>query len=175
MFHHGITCIGVDPTAGHKPFVYAALDENLSLLAVSSGNMETVLAFAAGQQNARLAINSPLHPNQGLMEQDSYRQSLSPIPRPGRWNNFRVAEYQLRQHNIHIPQTLAIEAECPGWMQCGFQLVKRLKTLGYQIYPDNKANLQMLEIYPHACFTALLEKTPLSKTLLEAATAVTAL
>jgi hypothetical protein len=66
------------------------------------------------------------------MDRAEVRDRLSPPPRPGRWRNFRVVEYQLRQHNIYIPQTAAQAEDCPRWMQQGFILYQRLKHLDYR-------------------------------------------
>ena len=48
MFSTQTTFIGIDPTAGHKPFTYSALDQELGTLALRQGDIEQVLAFAAG-------------------------------------------------------------------------------------------------------------------------------
>jgi hypothetical protein len=102
MFYLNTTFIGIDPTAGGRPLIYAALDDKLNLLALGRGDMEEVLAFVAGQRGALLAVCSPRRPNQGLMEREEVRARLSPAS-PGRWRGFRLAEYQLRQHHITIP------------------------------------------------------------------------
>ena len=74
------TFVGIDPTAGQRPFVYAALNAELQLLAIGLGEINNVLAFVAGQQQALvaaytgcLAANTPEqtctlgHPDEGLM------------------------------------------------------------------------------------------------------------
>lgn len=167
MFPSNTTFIGIDPTAGQRPFSYAAIDIDLKLLALGAGNMEEVLAFAAGQRQAFVAISAPYRPNAGLMQQDEVRLNLNPQPRPGRWIDFRVAEYQLRQHNIYCPNTSAREKDCPNWMQMGFTLYRRLEKLGYQPYPQEDGTRQWLEVYPHASYTALLGVVPFQKSTLE--------
>lgn len=171
MFFAHTTFLGIDPTAGLRPFSYAALDNELHLLALGQGSMEEVLAFVAGQRQAMVAVSAPRRPNQGLMERPEVRDRLSPPPRPGRWLNFRLAEYQLRQHNISCPKTASNERECPKWMRVGFSLYRRLESLGYRANsaggPAGDAPLQSLEVYPHACFCALLGLTPFPKTTLE--------
>jgi len=167
MFYTHTTYIGIDPTAGQRPFCYAVLDQGLRLLALGQGNIDEVLAFVAGQREAYTAVCAPRRPNQGLMERAEVRESLSPPPRPGRWGNFRLAEYQLRQHNITCPRTVSIEVECPNWMKMGFTLYRRLEILGYRSYPQSDSTLQWLEVYPHACFCALLGLTPFPKYTLE--------
>jgi hypothetical protein len=161
------TYIGVDPTAGERPIVYAAIDHDLQLIALGGGNIEEVLAFIAGQHQAIVAICSPSQPNQRLMENEALRQQLSPPPRPGRWINYRVAEYILRQHNIHIMPTPASEEICPRWMRTGYSIYRRLRTLGYQPYPDEETRFLYLEVYPQASYAVLLEHNPLLKHTLE--------
>jgi hypothetical protein len=167
MLFNQTTFIGIDPTAGHKPFAYAAIDSDLRLLALGKGSMEEVLAFLAGQRSAFVAISAPRRPNQGLMKKPQIRESLTPVPRPGRWTDFRLAEYQLRQHNISCPQTSSDESKTTNWMKMGFTLFKRLDMLGYCPYPDEDSTLQSIEVYPHACFSVLIGKTPFPKNTLE--------
>ena len=126
MFYTHSTYIGIDPTAGQRPFVYTAIDSNLALLAIGAGNIDEVLAFCAGQRNALVAVCAPRRPNQGVMKRVEVRESLSPTPPPGRWTNFRLADYQISQHQIRIPQTPARIEECPNWMRMGFTLFERL-------------------------------------------------
>ncbi|MBN2547972.1 MAG: DUF429 domain-containing protein [Anaerolineales bacterium] len=167
MFYTKTTFIGIDPTAGDHPFVYAALDHELRLLALGQGSMEDILAFAAGQHQAVAAVCAPRLPNQGLMARPEIRQDLTPAPTPGRWLNFRLADYLLRQRRLSSVQTPAEEEQCPRWMRNGFLLYRRLEGLGYQIYPHEQAELQCLEVYPHACYAALLGKLPFPKHSLE--------
>lgn len=167
MFFTNATFIGVDPTAGQRPFPYAALDTELRLLALGAGDIEEVLAFIAGQREAIVAICAPRQPNQGLLRKPEVRDTLSPQPRPGRWLDFRLAEFELRSHNIHIHQTRGVEGDCPNWMQQGFSLFRRLGKLGYTFYPDPDSRRQMLEVYPHASYTVLIGRPPFSKDTLE--------
>jgi len=167
MFYDNPTFIGVDPTAGERPVVYAAVDHELRLLALGQGSLDDVLAFAAGQRQAILAVCAPQRPNIGLMAKPEIREGLHPVPHPGRWENFRLADFLLRLHNIAIPQTPANEADCPNWMKKGFLLFRRLADLGYQNYPTKETERQFLEVYPHAIYTVLLGVLPLPKHSLE--------
>ncbi|MBK5108500.1 MAG: DUF429 domain-containing protein [Anaerolineales bacterium] len=167
MFYSNTTYLGIDPTAGDKPLTYVALDQERSLLAIGQGDMDEVLAFVAGQRSAVVGICAPRKPNQGLMERAEVRDRLSPQPRPGRWRNFRVVEYLLRQHNIYMPQTLSEAERCPRWMQQGFTLNQRLRNLDYRTFPSKDSAHQVLEVYPHASFSVLLEILPLPKRSLE--------
>ena len=167
MLFNDNTFIGIDPNAGKRPMAYAALDRDLRLLALDEGNIDEITAFVGGQQAAFVGITSPRKANQGLMKREEIRESLKPVPRPGRWLGYRVAEYQLRQHKIHVMRTCSEESKCPKWMQTGFDLYRRLKSMGYHDYPSDDTPSQILEVYPHAVYTTLLGLSPFSKTSLE--------
>jgi hypothetical protein len=167
MLFNNTTFIGIDPTAGERPFTYAAINQGKELLALGEGNIDEVLAFVGGQRSAFVAVCAPRKPNQRIMGRDDIRQKLSPTPRPGRWINFRMAEYQLRQHNITTPRTPSDEEDCPKWMQMGFEIFKRLKNMNYHDFPAEDASHQCLEVYPHACYSVLLGHLPLPKHTLE--------
>lgn len=149
------TFIGIDPTAGEKPFTYAALDSELGLLALGHGSIDDVVAFTAGQRQAFAAICAPRRANIGRMAQAEVRENLSPRPHPGRWENFRLADYLLRQHHFSAPQTPNDENQAPNWMRCGFALFRRLDALGYAAYFCEGAERQSLEVYPYACYAVL--------------------
>jgi hypothetical protein len=167
MLFNPATFIGIDPTAGQRPFAYTALDNDLHPLAIGEGRLEDILAFAAGQRQAWIAVCSPRQPNQGVMTQQEVRRSLSPMPATGRWVDFRLADYYLRQHGITIPQTPSRIEACANWMQMGFSLFRGLERLGYKPYPTPGADLQSLEVYPYACYAVLLDILPFPKYTLE--------
>jgi Protein of unknown function (DUF429) len=167
MFFTNTTYIGIDPSAGLRPFIYAALDQDLRPMVLGEGKIDDVLAFLAGQRQAIVAIASPRQPNLGVMADGELRRQLSPSPRSGRWVDFRLADYLIRQHNISVPQTPASEEACPNWMRMGFRLYSKLDALGYREYPHADATRQFLEVYPHACFTVMLGLAPFPKTSLE--------
>ncbi len=167
MLFTRMTFIGIDPTAGKRPIAYAAMDENLKLLALGEGSLDDVVAFAAGHQHACVAISAPRQPNTGIMAKPEIRQALSPAPQPGRWRNFRLCEYLLRQHNLHIPRTPGEGENCPNWMLMGFHLYHRLGSLGYRSYGRESSDRCTLEVYPHACFSAMLGILPFHKATLE--------
>jgi hypothetical protein len=167
MFFTHTTFIGIDPTAGERPFSYAALDGDLHLLALGQGSMDESLAFVAGQRQAFVAVCAPHRANSGIMDREEARRELIPPPRPGRWMNFRVVEYQLRQHNITCPMTPAREEDSPSWMRTGFTFYRRLESIGYCSYPAEGASLVWLEIYPHASYCTLLGQAPFPKGSLE--------
>jgi hypothetical protein len=167
MFFTESTYIGIDPTAGQKPFVYAALDNKLHLTALVHTSLDEVLAFMAGQSQAIAAVCAPRRPSRGLMSHPQVRDRLSPPPRPGRYLDFRVAEYMLRQHGISCYKTPADEKSCPNWMKMGFNLYQRLEHMGYHSFPARGHALQWIEVYPHASYSTLLGRAPLPKHSLE--------
>lgn len=167
MFFTDTTYIGIDPTAGRKPFSYAALDNQLRLTALGHASLDEVLTFMAGQSQAIAAVCAPRRPSQHLMGRPQVRDTLSPPPHPGRYLDFRVAEYQLRQHGISCVKTPADEDACPNWMKMGFSLYQRLERMGYFSFPARGHELQWIEVYPHASYACLLGRVPLSKTTLE--------
>ncbi len=167
MFFTNITFIGIDPTAGEKPLVYAAINHEKRLLALSSGSLDDVLAFAAGQRQALVAVCGPRQPNLGLMKDRAVRNSLVPAPTHGRWENFRLADYLLRQHNLSGLPIYEREELCPNWMRQSFALFRRLHEIGYQLYPQEGAERLCLEVYPHAAFSVMLGLIPFQKHTLE--------
>ena len=136
-------------------------------MALGHGQIDGVLAFAAGQDHAIVAVCAPRQQNTGIMADEKFRGSLSPPPHPGRWIDFRYADYQVRQHNIRIPQVRGQEQDCPNWMQMGFSLYSRLENFGYKTYPHKKAQCQVMEVYPHACFASILGLLPFAKNTIE--------
>ena len=138
MLFNETSFIGIDPNAGKWPMAYTALDQELRLIAFDHGDLDKITAFVAGQQSAFVAIASPRKPNQGLMKKTKIRESLKPIPKPGRYQGYRVAEYQLRQHNIHTMRTFSDMTKCPRWMKTGFKLYNRLASMGSHDFPSGK-------------------------------------
>jgi len=91
------TFIGIDPTAGRKPFSYAAVDADARLILIAEGELEEVLAIAGDQRNAFIGLNAPSASNSGVVRKHDTRESLAPMHQPGRSVNMRVAEHQLRE------------------------------------------------------------------------------
>lgn len=174
MFFSSTTFIGIDPTAGRKPFTFAALDPDCRLLALDSGELDEVLAFLGGQEAASVAVNAPSAPNVGLVKKKHEEQSLTPgngSPKSGyhypRGVDMRLAEHELRQRGILVSPTPARAESCPEWMQLGFMLYRKLEGMGFKPYPSENTSHQRLETHPHAAFCALLGQLPLSKPTLE--------
>jgi hypothetical protein len=164
LFSH-TSFIGIDPTAGRKPFTFAALDPDCRLLALDAGELDEVLAFVGGQEAATVAVNAPSAPNIGLVKKKLEAQSLTPGHLHGA--DMRMAEHMLRQRGILVSPTPARAESCSEWMQLGFMLYRKLEGMGFEPYPAQNASHQWLETHPHAAFCALLGQLPLSKPTLE--------
>ncbi|MBT7600577.1 MAG: DUF429 domain-containing protein, partial [Anaerolineae bacterium] len=166
MFFNKTAYIGIDLT-GKKAFTYAALDEDLGLLALADGDLESLLAFIGGQASAFVAINAPAKPNQGrvraLLEAESLTSSKSPL----RGADMRLAEYELRQRGIKVAATPSHPKNCPSWMRSGFALYEKLTGLGFVAYPAKDAPHQVLETHPQAAFIAMTDGNVLSASTLE--------
>ena len=163
MLFNETSFIGIDPTAGKRPMAYAALDRNLNIIALGENDLDEICAFVGGQQAAYVAVNAPRSPHQGVMRQPEFRETLRPVPRPGRWEGFRVAEYLLYQRNIRMPRTRADRDKCPTWMQMGFHLYDRLEKMDYVTYPNADQSRQWMEVYPYAAYAVLLGTLPFPK------------
>jgi hypothetical protein len=155
-----IQYIGIELANGQHPYSYAALDNELRLVAVGGGSITEVLSYAAGQHSAQIAINAPSNLNMRIMEQPEFRQSLSPIPEPKQWMKLRHAEYELAQMGIEIPHTPSTISKCPSWVRRGFSLFRFLEELGYTAFPSENSSLQWVETPAEACYWALLGKKP---------------
>ncbi len=167
MASKNLVCLGIDLAASRRPFTYVALDDDLRLLVIGQGGLQEVLAFAAGQNYAIVAVNAPARLNQGQMALEENRQQFEPPPPPGRWNDLRQVEYELHLKGVAIFRTPAQMADCPEWMQQGFALYQHLHSWGYQPYSEEGAPLQWLEVPAEAAYWALLGQPPLETRALE--------
>jgi predicted nuclease with RNAse H fold len=161
--------VGISPSAGVRPMHYAAMDADLHILALDHGDLEHVLAFVAGHEKAIVAVNAPQAPNRRLMMDPEIRRKYN--LRPGRetWGKWRVCEFELRRSNIRLYNTPDTEGAARRWMQNGFKLFRRLADIGYRkfVLEDDLAPHTVLEVQPHAAFTALLGVRPFLKRTLE--------
>jgi hypothetical protein len=108
------------------------------------------------------------------MAEAAFRDALHTRPKPGRWDRWRVAEYELRLRRIKVNRTPESAARAPGWMQAGFSVYKALEASGFRDFVADGApgeetgrDRMFIETYPHAAFTTLLKRIPFAKTGLE--------
>lgn len=160
--------IGIDSTAGRRPFTYAILDDQLRVTACGEGQYMEVLDLVLGFPAAVVAVDAPQSPNHGLMARPEYRKRLGLPPQGAGWRDCKVAEYELRRHGIGLYLTPQDAGRAAPWMQLGFQLYASLRGAGFQPYPAAPAAGRVfLEIYPHSGFTVRLGRRPLRKDTLE--------
>jgi len=157
--------IGIDPSGGRQPFVFAVLDEEARVVSLAEGEMEAILAVLNEQEAVTVAICAAPRPNLGLVREQMVK--LGQNPGYLRGADMRVAEYELRQRGILISTTPGRDVMCPAWIQLGFTLYRKLDEMGYKPYPAGEASPQFFETHPHAVFCALLEQNPLPKPTLE--------
>jgi hypothetical protein len=157
--------IGISPISGHKSFTYAALDKDLSLVALADGELDDVTAFVAGQNSATAAVNSPAGLNRGLVRDAVKSKMLTPyqILR----TELRLAEYELRERGIAVTKTPASADLCSVGMQAGFELYRKLEKIGFQKYPEKDSTYQILETNSHACYCVMAGHVPLARLSLE--------
>jgi len=165
MLTNSPTFVGVDPTAGRHPFTFAALDQDLHLIALETGDVNDVLAFVSDHAALSIAVNAPPRPNHGLVRKKLESQNL--VPGQLRGSDMRLAEYELREHGISVSPTPGRVETCSTWMQMAFGLYHCLEQAGFKKYPAEAASHQWLETHPHAAFCVLLGQTPLPKPTLE--------
>jgi hypothetical protein len=162
------TYIGVEVSADRtRPFTYAAIDEDLAIHALGSGNLNDAHAFLAGQSNALVAINSPMSTNKGLVSREEIRKRLSANSYLGKWANLRLVELELLERGVHVPRTPDSIKNSPRWMKLGFLFFEELKKLGYTIFPDPASQKQFFECQGEAAYWNLLGHAPLKEGSLE--------
>jgi hypothetical protein len=165
MLFTNTTYIGIDPSGSSKKMSYAALNQELRPIALGSGNLDDMLAFVGGQQNAFVAVNAPQGLNRGLLAKRNSKNPLSPAPL--HIDDYRLAEYELWRRAIHIYHTPGSTNDCKSWMRTGFLLYQRLNDMAYQAYPAKSAQKQYIEVSPQACYCVWLEQIPLPQRSLE--------
>jgi len=157
--------IGIDSLPGSPPFAMACLDGERKLVALSQGPLAEMLAYAAGQADAIVAISAPPRPNQGL----AWRQEAlleTPEALTHRPTNLRLAEQVLRDRGYAVPLTPSDPAHCQGWMRRGFELYAQLQAIGYTAFPGEGPRC-WLETQANACFQSLLGVAPFPSGTLE--------
>lgn len=137
----GLSFIGIDPSWGESTVGYAAIDQNLKLIAIGQGKMKEALAFAGGRQKAFAALHAPARLNQGIVKGMTDGQL-----------DVRLAEHQLFQRRLYSYKTPSQLNACKTWMKTGFDLHSRLSEFGYQYYNSGDSPKQIMEAAPEACY-----------------------
>jgi predicted nuclease with RNAse H fold len=161
--------IGIDPTAGKRPFRLAALNDDLRVIAVEATDAAGTLEFIERWPAPIVAVDAPQSLNRGLMRRREVRQQFGLRPGGRTFSDWKVCEYELRRRNLRIYNTPSRLAKAPAWMRAGFDLYRDLVASGFAFYRagDSIDRRMMIEVHPHACYGVLLGRRPLNKATLE--------
>jgi len=158
--------LGVHIEGTKRPFTLGLLDESLQIELVQHAQMEELLAYAAGEDMLSIGINAPSDVNHGLMKEEAIRGQFSPPVPERRYENMRLAEYEVVRSGARIQRTPEQVGKCPLWMRIGFEVYERIEDLGYAAYPVEDTQRHWLEVPADAGFYSLVGGTLLSgKTL----------
>lgn len=161
--------VGVDPTAGKRPFRLVALDEDLRVASRLTGDAGAALDFIGSLERATVAVDAPAGPNAGWMKRADVRKRLGLTERSRRWSDWRVCEVELRKRNLRLYSTPSTVRAAPAWMRAGFDFYRKLSSLGFvPLAGRGQEDARVhLEVHPHACFAVLLGRRPVAKSSLE--------
>ena len=161
------TFIGIDPGDARQPYTLAAMDGDRSILVLSQGSIQDVLAYASGKASALVAVSGPLGFNGGLLAQDAVRATLEPVPKPGEWTDARLAEYQLSVRGAPVSRTPTAGRFCPKWIQRAIEVSSCLRQLGFALFTAQDSARQLLEAPAETGYWSLLGTLPFPSASLE--------
>lgn len=158
--------IGIDV---HKNMItVASIDELLNVQFVQNMSIQECISYISVNEVKVIAIDAPLELNKGFMNDEEYRKNLNP-KLMGHYNK-KVSEYELSRRGINPFATPGDMNEITGWktwMKTGFELFERLQVLGFKEVHSgglrSEIDKNIVEVFPHACFSTLLECLPLKK------------
>jgi predicted nuclease with RNAse H fold len=160
-----VNFIGVDV---HKEkLTVANIDKNLNIELIDNMDTQELIEYVKNRENLIIAVDAPYKLNHGFMSNDQYRMALN-CKLKGHYNK-KVSEYELSRRGINPFSTPGSIDQITGWkdwMKTGFNLYAKLEELGYKEISINryKENIHgFIEVFPHACFTVLLDYIPSKK------------
>jgi predicted nuclease with RNAse H fold len=116
---------------------------------------------AAAPTGGAIAIDAPVRTTEGLMRHPTYRATLSPPPPDGRYQSYRVCDYQLARRRLPLYLVPGCYPDCPGWMRAGFAVYDALLQTGqWSIFDGGEVRNRLAEVYPFAAFAVLLGHIP---------------
>jgi hypothetical protein len=160
--------LGIHITNGRQAFHFAALDEDLRILALGKGDLREMTAFAGGQANTLAAVGGPVH----LLRPGEHPDPISagedpPGGSPSAGGRAcRSVEKELSRLGFDLPHTPQKIKDCPEWMRSSFNLHTTLRWMGYLPLPSD-APRRCAETWADAIFWALLGKPALPSVTLE--------
>lgn len=157
--------IGIDVHL--RNLMVAVLDKELNICQLTSFEIEQAAELIKEANPRAIGIDAPYKLNQGLMNNEAYREKLQENLK-GHYNK-KVSEYELSKRSIqpfstpgHISQLVGWNA----WMWAGFKLYSQIEDLGYELISSKNGNVSgkgFGEVFPHACFTTMLGYIPSTK------------
>src|SRR5512140_753664 len=159
------TYIGIEPGDGHGSYLLAALDENLGILALSRGSLDSALAYAAGQPQAVVAVSGPIRPGIGRLGGEDVRAALNPPPKTGEWLEGRVVEYLLASRGAPVLPAPLPGKRAPAAARRAMELGQELGKLGFG--SQEQPQMELIEAQAEACFWAWLGMAPFAAGTLE--------
>jgi len=118
-------------------------------------------ALAERLPGAHIGVDAPLRTGEGLLRDDAYRATIDPPPPPGKFANYRECDYQLIRRGMPLYQAPSTYDACDAWMRAGFALHDALLATGrWTLFDGAVGPPAVLEVYPFACYCALLGSRP---------------
>ncbi len=134
-----VVSIGIDPSDERQNYSLAALDEDKNILALSSGPLDDVLSFAAGQSLAVIAVHIPSVPRKEPKRKKGFK------PKPFRESQWIAQNEQLSLSGdftaarVSIPSSTRIPIQRrTETLRKGQVLKEHLAALGYVAYQNNE-------------------------------------
>ncbi|MBI9051493.1 MAG: DUF429 domain-containing protein [Anaerolineaceae bacterium] len=155
--HPRFTFVGIEPLVNSNGFAFAALDEQLNLLAIGEGSPKDVFAYLLGQEAVLTGIHAPGFTGQAA---ETYPQVDASHP-PAK--EYRFCEHQIWKEKIPINFTTAKISKMSASARRGYQLIQTLQRYGFIFAHQSPANKILIETQPAACYHQLIDKQPLQE------------
>ncbi len=159
-----VVYVGMD-VALSRPTDIVAVNADLEMKVYAQEDTPEAIAQCVADlgESVWVAVDAPVGRNCGRMADPGFRSSLFPPPKKGRYQNCRLAEYELGKHGISCYFTP--QGELPKWaewMQFGFDVYTELAKCGFTEFLNEEPlpGRLMMEYYPHASFCALVGGYP---------------
>jgi hypothetical protein len=137
-------------------------------LALGSGPLQAMLAYAAGQTAAVAAVSGPLSYALGRMGEAERRANLDPAPKEGAWTDLRTAEYKLAVRQAPVTHTPSGQGYCPKAIRRAVEVGCELKErLGYRGFGEGEGTRQLIEAQAEVGYWSLLGMAPFAAGTLE--------
>lgn len=159
--------VGVDVSAT-RGFDLAVLDDErrVSSLQHAASIVDILVGLDDLDAPFVIAIDAPWKPSSFPLRDPSVRAALAVPPPVGRYNRYRVCDYELARRGIPLYLLPEPGDPTPSWMQAGFDLFATLEQVYGLRTPAGPADTtaSLLEVYPFASFVCLLGGRPPRKT-----------